>query len=104
MPVEAVLARAALHPWEEPPLSGIQGAGTVFFSGCALGCVFCQNQAISQEDFGKEVTVPRLREIFWELIQAGAHNIDLVRRWKRPCPSRWCGTAGAMTGWRPCRL
>ncbi len=78
MPVEAVLARAALHPWEEPPLSGTQGAGTVFFSGCALGCVFCQNQAISQEDFGKEVTVPRLREIFWELIQAGAHNIDLV--------------------------
>lgn len=78
MPVEAVVARAALHPWEEPPLSGTRGAGTVFFSGCALGCVFCQNEAISQRDFGKAVSVERLREIFWELIQAGAHNIDLV--------------------------
>lgn len=78
MPEGAVLARAALHRWEEPPLSGTQGAGTVFFSGCALGCVFCQNQAISQEDFGKEVTISRLREIFWELIRAGSHNIDLV--------------------------
>lgn len=78
MPDRPMLARAALHHWEEPPLSGTRGAGTVFFSGCSLGCIFCQNDAISQQDFGKEITVPRLREIFFELIQAGAHNIDLV--------------------------
>ena len=78
MPDRPVLARAALHHWEEPPLSGTRGAGTVFFSGCSLGCIFCQNDSISQQDFGKEITVPRLREIFFELIEAGAHNIDLV--------------------------
>lgn len=78
MPEGPVLARAALHHWEEPPLSGTRGAGTVFFSGCSLGCVFCQNDSISQQDFGREVSVPRLREIFQELIEAGAHNIDLV--------------------------
>ena len=73
-----VLARAGLHMWEEPPISGKCGAGTVFFSGCSLGCVFCQNQAISQGDFGKTVTVARLVEIFRELEAQGAHNIDLV--------------------------
>ena len=78
MPDRPVLARAALHHWEEPPLSGTRGAGTVFFSGCSLGCIFCQNDSISQQNFGKEITVPRLREIFFELIEAGAHNIDLV--------------------------
>ncbi len=78
MPDRPVLARAALHHWEEPPLSGTRGAGTVFFSGCSLGCIFCQNDSISQQDFGKEISVSRLREIFFELIQAGAHNIDLV--------------------------
>lgn len=78
VPSEPVLARAALHHWEEPPLSGTRGAGTVFFSGCSLGCVFCQNDSISQQDFGKPVSIERLREIFWELIDAGAHNIDLV--------------------------
>ena len=78
MPDRPVLARAALHHWEEPPLSGTRGAGTVFFSGCSLGCVFCQNDSISQQDFGKEISVPRLREIFFELIDTGAHNIDLV--------------------------
>lgn len=78
MPEAPVLARAALHQWEEPPLSGTRGAGTVFFSGCSLGCVFCQNDSISQKDFGKEVSLSRLREIFFELIDAGAHNIDLV--------------------------
>lgn len=57
---------------------GTQGAGTVFFSGCSLGCVFCQNDSISQNDFGKAISVARLREIFFELIAAGAHNIDLV--------------------------
>lgn len=78
MPEAPVVARAALHRWEEPPLSGTRGAGTVFFSGCSLGCVFCQNDSISQQDFGKEISVSRLREIFHELIAARAHNIDLV--------------------------
>ena len=78
MPDRPVVARAALHFWEEPPLSGTRGAGTVFFSGCSLGCVFCQNEAISQRDFGREISVERLREIFWALIGQGAHNINLV--------------------------
>lgn len=78
MPWEPMLARAALHHWEEPPLSGTRGAGTVFFSGCSLGCLFCQNDSISQKDFGKVVDRKRLREIFEALIAAGAHNIDLV--------------------------
>lgn len=78
MPAEAVVARAALHHWEEPCLSGTRGAGTVFFSGCPLRCVFCQNSVISQEGKGKAVTARRLREIFFELIDQGAHNIDLV--------------------------
>ncbi len=78
MPDRPVLARAALHPWEEPPLSGTRGAGTVFFSGCSLGCVFCQNDRISQQDFGRAISLDRLREIFQELIDQGAHNIDLV--------------------------
>jgi len=78
MPEAPVVARAALHPWEEPPISGKNGAGTVFFSGCSLGCVFCQNEAISHRRFGKTVTVPQLRAIFLRLIAQGAHNIDLV--------------------------
>ena len=78
MPDRPVVARAALHHWEEPPLSGTRGAGTVFFSGWSLGCVFCQNDSISQGDFGREIPVERLREIFRELAAQGAHNIDLV--------------------------
>ncbi len=78
MPALPVVARAALHFWEEPPISGTRGSGTVFFSGCALGCVFCQNEAISHKKFGKTVTVARLREIFEELVEQGAHNINLV--------------------------
>ena len=78
MPEAPVLARAALHLWEEPPISGTRGSGTVFFSGCALGCVFCQNDRISREDFGRPVTTERLRAIFYELIDQGAHNINLV--------------------------
>lgn len=78
MPEAPVVARAALHLWEEPPISGTQGSGTVFFSGCSLGCVFCQNEQISHRDFGKPVTVDRLREIFGALIAQGAHNINLV--------------------------
>ena len=78
MPSLPVLARAALHMWEEPPISGTCGSGTVFFSGCSLKCVFCQNDEISHCNFGKPVTVERLREIFFELIAQGAHNINLV--------------------------
>ena len=78
MPEAPVVARAALHLWEEPPISGTQGSGTVFFSGCSLGCVFCQNEQISHRNFGKPVTVDRLREIFGALIAQGAHNINLV--------------------------
>lgn len=73
-----VLARAALHPWEEPPISGTRGSGTVFFSGCCLGCVFCQNEEISHRDVGRTVTVERLSEICDELIAQGAHNINFV--------------------------
>ncbi len=73
-----VVARAALHFWEEPPISGTNGSGTVFFSGCNLKCVFCQNEDISSGGFGKEITIERLREIYFELINQGAHNINLV--------------------------
>ena len=73
-----VIARAALHFWEEPPISGTNGSGTIFFSGCNLKCVFCQNEDISSGCFGKEITVERLREIYLELINQGAHNINLV--------------------------
>lgn len=78
MPSLPVVARAALHFWEEPPISGKRGSGTVFFSGCPLRCVFCQNSTISQDGFGKPVTVGRLREIFEELVAQGAHNVNLV--------------------------
>lgn len=72
------LARAALHFWEEPCISGEKGSGTVFFSGCNLRCVFCQNHEISRMDSKKEVTVERLSEIFLELQEKGALNINLV--------------------------
>lgn len=72
------LARAALHMWEEPCISGTRGSGTVFFSGCQLGCVFCQNYRISHDGFGADVTEERLGEIFLSLQKQGAHNINLV--------------------------
>ena len=72
------LARAGVHMWEEPCISGKRGSGTVFFSGCSLRCVFCQNYPISVGGYGKEITVRRLREIFLELCQKGVHNINLV--------------------------
>ncbi len=71
-------ARAALHFWEEPPISGTRGSGAVFFSGCSLGCDFCQNTEISHDRFGAELTTERLRQIFERLIAQGAHNINLV--------------------------
>ena len=77
------VARAALHFWEEPCISGTRGSGTVFFSGCALKCCYCQNYPISAESFGREITVERLAEIFLELQGQGAHNINLVT------PGQW---------------
>ena len=71
-------ARAALHFWEEPPISGTRGSGAVFFSGCSLGCDYCQNTEISHGRFGAQITTERLRAIFGELIAQGAHNINLV--------------------------
>ena len=77
-----MVARAALHHWEEPCLSGApddtRGSGTVFFSGCALRCCYCQNYPISQEGVGKAITVERLAEIFLRLQRDGARNINLV--------------------------
>lgn len=78
MPEAPVLARAALHQWEEPPISGTRGSGTIFFSGCSLGCVFCQNEEISHKDFGKPVSLERLGEICGELEAQGAHNLNFV--------------------------
>lgn len=72
------VARAALHFWEETCISGTKGSGTVFFSGCALHCVFCQNQEIAQGTAGKEITRERLAEIFLELQEKEANNINLV--------------------------
>ena len=78
MPSLPVVAKAMLHQWEEPCLVGEHGAGTVFFSGCNLRCVFCQNGVISQEGFGKPVSVERLRQVFRQLIAQGAACLDLV--------------------------
>ena len=78
MPWEFKIARAGLHFWEEPPISGQNGSGTVFFSGCNLGCVYCQNYEISHGDVGKIISKDRLAEIFDELENKGAHNINLV--------------------------
>ena len=77
-PSAPVVARAGLHHWEEPVISGSRGSGTVFFSGCNLHCVFCQNYEISAKRQGREITVERLREIYRELAAQGAHNINLV--------------------------
>ena len=71
-------ARAALHFWEEPCISGTRGSGTVFFSSCTLQCCFCQNYPISAEGLGKEISVEHLAEIFLSLQAQGAHNINLV--------------------------
>lgn len=96
MPALPVLARAALHHWEEPPISGTRGSGTVFFSGCSLGCVFCQNEEISHQDFGRSATLDRLREICQALIDQGAHNLNFVN------PTHYAHTLAALLeGWRP---
>ncbi len=78
MPAGALAARAALHYWEEPVISGNYGSGAVFFSGCTLGCVFCQNRPISAGGFGKPMTSRALRDCFELLIDEGCQNINLV--------------------------
>lgn len=96
MPAAPVLARAALHHWEEPPISGTRGSGTVFFSGCSLGCVFCQNEKISHQDFGKAVTLDRLRAICEDLIAQGAHDLNFVN------PTHYAHVLAALLeDWRP---
>lgn len=78
MPDHILAARAALHYWEEPVISGSFGCGAVFFSGCTLRCAFCQNGVISQENFGKELSTKKLRAAFERLIDEGCQNINLV--------------------------
>jgi len=95
MPASPVLARAALHHWEEPPISGTRGSGTIFFSGCSLGCVFCQNEKISHRDFGKTVSMERLAAICGELIAQGAHNINFVN------PSHYAHTVARLLETHP---
>jgi putative pyruvate formate lyase activating enzyme len=98
-PDEFRVSRAALHFWEEPCISGKNGSGTVFFSGCNLKCVFCQNQEISHNNKGKIVSDDKLIQIFENLIEQGANNINLVNpthysqrlasvlsKWKSPVP------------------
>ena len=77
-PAEARICRAALHPWEEPIISGTRGSGTIFFSGCSLGCVFCQNAAISRTSAGHPCTTDDLIDTMKRLVDAGAHNINFV--------------------------
>ena len=72
------VARAALHPWEEPSISGTHGSGTIFFSGCNLRCVFCQNRDISRGDLGKHISDDELIALMLRLQDEGAHNINLV--------------------------
>lgn len=78
MPSDIFVARAALHPFEEPPISGKRGSGTVFFAGCSLRCIFCQNQAIRGTRYGRIFDVKSLGELFLSLQREGAHNINLV--------------------------
>lgn len=75
---EIRVARAALHAWEEPCISGKEGSGAVFFSGCNVGCVFCQNRKIAKEGYGKILTIQELAKVFLRLQDKGARNINLV--------------------------
>lgn len=72
------IGRAALHPWEEPVISGKNGSGTVFFSGCNLRCIYCQNVSIANSQVGRAITMEELSEVFLQLQEEGAHNINLV--------------------------
>ena len=75
---KVMVARAALHMWEEPCISGKEGSGAVFFSGCSLGCGFCQNRRISRGQSGKQITIEHLVDIFLNLQEQKANNINLV--------------------------
>ena len=77
-PATALIAKTMLHKWEEPVLAGEGGSGAIFFGGCTLGCVYCQNRVISEKAVGKEVDSAELRKIMEDLIAQGAQNIDLV--------------------------
>ncbi|MBO7329298.1 MAG: radical SAM protein [Lentisphaeria bacterium] len=77
-PETMVVSRAGLHRWEEPVISGERGSGTVFFAGCNLHCVYCQNHCISSQCTGTPVTPAGLRKLYFRLIERGAHNINLV--------------------------
>ena len=112
MPAEIRLAKAALHPWEEPCISGKNGSGALFFCGCNLRCVFCQNRPISQGELaGTPVSPEKLRELMLRLRDEGACSINLVTRphWLRFCARsvlhwgfRLCTTAADMNRWRRC--
>ena len=78
MTSEIYISRADLHMWEEPPITAERGSGTVFFSGCSLGCIYCQNRKISRAEVGRPITVSGLAEVFLALEKKGAHNINLV--------------------------
>ena len=77
-PAQAVVAKTMLHKWEEPALAGDGGSGAIFFGGCTLGCVYCQNRAISASPIGKPMDSAALRQQMEDLIRQGAENIDLV--------------------------
>ncbi len=78
VPQQFSVARAALHRWEEPQISGSRGSGTIFFCGCNLRCVYCQNRTISREGMGREVRAEELIDVMLRLEEAGAHNVNLV--------------------------
>lgn len=78
MPQKPVVSKYMIHHWEEPPISGTNGSGAIFFAGCNLQCVFCQNHEISHGSAGNELSVSELAEIFLELESKGVHNINLV--------------------------
>ena len=78
MGTQPVVARAAAHFWEEPCISGTKGSGTIFFSGCSLGCVFCQNDPVSHGGLGRRLTVRELAELFRRVEDLGVHNLNLV--------------------------
>ncbi|MCD8036368.1 MAG: radical SAM protein [Clostridiales bacterium] len=78
MPSEIHAALASVHMWEEPPISGTNGSGTIFFTGCNLRCVFCQNHDISSENHGKAISIDQLAQIMLEEQDRGVHNINLV--------------------------
>ena len=105
MPLQPKIAKACLHFWEEPCISGTRGSGTVFFSGCSLSCVFCQNYKLSHEGFGKTVSYKRLADIFRELEDDGpvCLGLRLFRDCRRRCigvdTDVFCGIGGCRIRW-----